>query len=316
MTNPLDLLADGFPHGTVEGERRGCLTSACPASPLQCKEVASRYRSDMKFKRLYGTGLRGQDLVDALAIANGAGDELKRAVQAATLAVEDDARIDVAAAQLEAPRRGPEPRPRRERPVDTPISVDQIKRTRARRLTEDEQRELLDRRQAGATLAELAEWMGCTIEATRNRIRAAGRLFDVDVEAVDRPKRKPTLREELEAELASADVPGPDDEWVAPDVYDVVKSLGHTPEQLGKIFDRTEFHGLEQPEPAAEPVPEERGAAAPAPEVLLGEPSSTGSVQVKIFLEFDPLAGPWPIVIEADRIVIDTRNVRRVEARP
>lgn len=348
MTNPFDRMADDYPHGTIEGERRGCVASDCPAAPLQCRDIASRYRSDMKFKRLYATGLRGQELVDALAIANGAGVELERAEKAAKVARDDDARIDAAAAQLEAPRRGPEPRARRERPVDTPTTLDQIKRTRARRLTEDEQRELLDRRQAGATLAELAGWMGCTVEATRNRIRAAGQRFSVEVDAVDRPKRKPTLREELEAELASAAVPGPDDEWVAPDVDDVVQALGYTPEQLGEVFDRTEFHGLEQPTPTAEPATENRDAAAPAPApatappgagegeqagdaapflppsdwnrlTLLPEPEvkpgARATVRVTIDLEFDPLCTPWPLQVEADRIVIDRRGVVP-EARP
>lgn len=64
MPSPLDLLDDSVDHGTLEGERAGCVTSACPASPLTCAEVAGSYRRDIKFKRLYTAGLRGQELFD------------------------------------------------------------------------------------------------------------------------------------------------------------------------------------------------------------------------------------------------------------
>ncbi|MBU3994911.1 MAG: hypothetical protein KKF42_03900 [Actinobacteria bacterium] len=67
MGNPLDRLDDSFPHGTVEGERGGCYGSSCPASPLTCAEVASQYRTDFRFKRLYKSGLRGQELLDAFS---------------------------------------------------------------------------------------------------------------------------------------------------------------------------------------------------------------------------------------------------------
>jgi len=67
MGNPLDRLDDSFPHGTVEGERGGCYGSSCPATPLTCAEVASQYRTDFRFKRLYKSGLRGQELLDAFS---------------------------------------------------------------------------------------------------------------------------------------------------------------------------------------------------------------------------------------------------------
>lgn len=73
--NPHDLLADGFPHGTLEGERAGCSTSVCPGTPLTCTEVASSYRTDIKFKRLYTTGLRGQELLDVYREGRPAGPE-------------------------------------------------------------------------------------------------------------------------------------------------------------------------------------------------------------------------------------------------
>lgn len=63
--NPNDLLEDGFPHGTLEGERAGCVTSNCPGAPLTCAETASAYRTDMGFRKLYQAGARGADLVTA-----------------------------------------------------------------------------------------------------------------------------------------------------------------------------------------------------------------------------------------------------------
>jgi len=62
--NPLDLLSSDIEHGTLEGERAGCVTSACPGAPLTCAEVAGSYRRDIRFKRLYTSGLRGQELLD------------------------------------------------------------------------------------------------------------------------------------------------------------------------------------------------------------------------------------------------------------
>ena len=63
--NPHDLLDDSFPHGTVDGERQGCVTRNCPAQPLQCLDVARNYRTDHGFKQLYNAGMRGEELVEA-----------------------------------------------------------------------------------------------------------------------------------------------------------------------------------------------------------------------------------------------------------
>lgn len=76
MTNPLDRLEDGFPHGTIQGEGRGCTASDCPARPMRCRDVARRYKQDLTFRRLYDAGLRGDDLVDGLAIASGLDPDL------------------------------------------------------------------------------------------------------------------------------------------------------------------------------------------------------------------------------------------------
>lgn len=61
----LDRMADDFPHGTIEGERAGCVASDCPAEPLTCAEIGGHYRRDFRFNRLYQSGLRGQELLDA-----------------------------------------------------------------------------------------------------------------------------------------------------------------------------------------------------------------------------------------------------------
>lgn len=68
MVDPYARLADGFPHGTLEGANAGCQAADCPARPLQCKEVASRHRVDARFRRHYDAGHRGQALLNAIAL--------------------------------------------------------------------------------------------------------------------------------------------------------------------------------------------------------------------------------------------------------
>ncbi len=63
--NPLDLLDESFPHGTIEGKRGGCVASDCPAKPMRCIEVARAYHTDRGFKQLYMSGLRGEELLGA-----------------------------------------------------------------------------------------------------------------------------------------------------------------------------------------------------------------------------------------------------------
>jgi hypothetical protein len=57
-----DLISDTFPHGTVDGNRAGCRTSACPA-PLPCRDVARRYAGDYGFRRLVDAGVPLADIV-------------------------------------------------------------------------------------------------------------------------------------------------------------------------------------------------------------------------------------------------------------
>ncbi len=57
-----DLLDDTFPHGTVEGHRRGCRGAACPA-PLACRDVKRRYDGDYGFKRQIDAGVPLEEIL-------------------------------------------------------------------------------------------------------------------------------------------------------------------------------------------------------------------------------------------------------------
>ncbi|MGW9021289.1 hypothetical protein ACWGOE_07395 [Leucobacter chromiiresistens] len=91
MSSAIDRLTDDFPpHGTLEGERAGCLGADCPARPFRCRDVGGRYRSDFKFKKLYSTGLRGDDLAAALEL----GAPAKPAAPATVEPPESDTQMD------------------------------------------------------------------------------------------------------------------------------------------------------------------------------------------------------------------------------
>ena len=61
MSRTLDMLEDGFPHGTVAGYDRGCRGSHCPAV-IACRDVRRRYLSDMDFRRLVDAGVPVQEI--------------------------------------------------------------------------------------------------------------------------------------------------------------------------------------------------------------------------------------------------------------
>ncbi len=81
MSNPLDRLEDGFPHGTIDGERAGCVGRDCPARPLRCGDIGGRYRTDLAFRRNYKLGYRGQDLLDACDQGPGEAEIVKQLAQ-------------------------------------------------------------------------------------------------------------------------------------------------------------------------------------------------------------------------------------------
>jgi hypothetical protein len=59
--NGLDIIEDGFPHGTIEGHRLGCKTGACPgkASELgdSCRQANIRYHGDWEYRKAVDAGL-------------------------------------------------------------------------------------------------------------------------------------------------------------------------------------------------------------------------------------------------------------------
>lgn len=176
--NPHDLQADGFPHGTLDGERAGCSASVCPATPLTCTEVARSYRTDMKFKRLYNTGLRGQELVD----------------------VYQDGK-PTAPAEPKKPKRSPVAAPEAERFA----SLDQ----------EAQYRKLLEWRDEGMTPGAIATMIGMRAPSVGRMLTAASRRLDAIREETQTPAPEPAPREQeqeqepresapLEAEAAEA----------------------------------------------------------------------------------------------------------------
>ena len=61
----LDLLADDFPHGTVEGHGRGCRGSICPGRSVfgwSCAQALVRYRGDWLFRKRVDAGMGAADI--------------------------------------------------------------------------------------------------------------------------------------------------------------------------------------------------------------------------------------------------------------
>lgn len=54
----LDLLEDGFPHGTVEGHRLGCKGSICARNEIgdTCSQAAIRYAGDWEYRKAVDAG--------------------------------------------------------------------------------------------------------------------------------------------------------------------------------------------------------------------------------------------------------------------
>lgn len=103
-----DLISDSIPHGTPDGHRAGCRTSACPAA-LPCRDVYRRYAGDHSFRRLFDAGV---PLADIVAADDAAREDVAKRDRAANRAARKRA------AQIPAP--APQ-RPRRAEPA--PASV-------------------------------------------------------------------------------------------------------------------------------------------------------------------------------------------------
>lgn len=106
MSRTLDLLEDGFPHGTVDGYRAGCRGSRCPAL-ISCRDVRIRSAGDPTFRARLDAGLSLAEILDS---------ERADANQSAE-------RSRAASAPVEAPRRAAPIAPRTPRPEPRPTAA-------------------------------------------------------------------------------------------------------------------------------------------------------------------------------------------------
>lgn len=102
----LDILEDGFPHGTMDGYRLGCKTAHCPA-PISCSQVRTRYASDWEFRKRVDAGWTLEQLAQADAAEAAAARPVKRAV----------ARPVRAPRKAKAAKPKPAPKPPREKRI-------------------------------------------------------------------------------------------------------------------------------------------------------------------------------------------------------
>lgn len=64
----LDLLVDGFPHGTIEGHTAGCRGEICPAKRehgWSCAGAVIRFRGDFVFRRRVEAGMGPSEIAAA-----------------------------------------------------------------------------------------------------------------------------------------------------------------------------------------------------------------------------------------------------------
>lgn len=100
-----DLISDTIPHGTPDGHRAGCRTSACPAA-LPCRDVYRRYAGDYSFRRLFDAGV---PLADIVAADDAAREDVAKRDRAANRAARK--RAAQAPAPARPPRAAPAPKP-------------------------------------------------------------------------------------------------------------------------------------------------------------------------------------------------------------
>lgn len=68
MSTAATLYAPGFPHGTVDGYRRGCHGSVCGAV-IACRDVYRRYQGDFTFRRQVDAGVPVEEIYERDAAA-------------------------------------------------------------------------------------------------------------------------------------------------------------------------------------------------------------------------------------------------------
>lgn len=114
-----DLLDDSFPHGTVDGHRRGCRGATCPA-PLACRDVKRRYDGDYGFKRQVDAGV---SLVEILRRDAAERDGIEKRDRDAARAAAGKPPVPVRKPKPTDSRRkpAPAPRPNPETPPPAPV---------------------------------------------------------------------------------------------------------------------------------------------------------------------------------------------------
>lgn len=125
-----ELIGDQFPHGTVDGHRGGCRTSACPA-PMACRDVYRRYAGDFSFRRLLDAGVPLADIVaqetaarEVSALGDRAANRAARkraAIRPDTVAAPPAPTPPAAVVAAPTPTPAPEPQPE---PVAPPIDLE------------------------------------------------------------------------------------------------------------------------------------------------------------------------------------------------
>lgn len=111
----LDLLEDGFPHGTREGWEQGCRGKHCPSLEehgISCTDARLRYQGDYRFRKRVDAGLSVAEIAAAER-------EDTEAEKAAAVAVRAQERANRAVAVVK-PKRAP--RASAKRPAETPLS--------------------------------------------------------------------------------------------------------------------------------------------------------------------------------------------------
>lgn len=150
----LDLLEDGFPHGTLEGYERGCHGEICPSKGehgWSCAGAVIRYRGDWVFRKRVDAGMGPAEIAvldreeaEAARLAEREALKAERAAARAVLA----AASEVAKAKPSTPRREPQGRVRR-------------------RFTDAEVEQVRALNEAGRNDSEIAREMGRAVNAVR-----------------------------------------------------------------------------------------------------------------------------------------------------
>lgn len=221
MSRTGDMLAPDFPHGTVDGYRRGCRGSMCAAA-IGCRDVYRRYQGDFSFRRLVDAGMTVAEIA--------AQDEAEReaAAQRDKEAARAQRRAEAAAARAAQAktRKKAERRERAQRPT---IAAD-VARLHA---------EGLNDRQIANTINANASYVG-------NVRRALG------LAPIPRPTRhapsEPKIRHDRRADVARLHAQGLRDDAIATELGLTDAYVGNIRRHLGLPAHRIQRPRRPQPE--------------------------------------------------------------------